>query len=283
MRDSIIIGAGPAGISASLYLNNLNKDILVIGKDYGQLTKNDIVDNFYGQFPIPGNELIRKGIEQAKNLGITVIMDSVLSVTKDGNIFTVLTTNNTYQAKTVVLTTGKPRLPLSVPGYRVFKGKGIHLCATCDGFFYRKKKIAIVGSGPYMEQELSVLENYTDDITIFTENVAYEHPKYKVITEKIKSFSGDKRLNQIHTKENTYDTQGVFVAIGFPSASELALKLGVITEHTNILVNDLMETNIEGLFAGGDCIGGKLQIPKAIYDGLKISSGVNTYLRKVTK
>ncbi len=281
MRDSIIIGSGPAGISAALYLNNLNKDVLVIGKDYGQLTKNDIIDNFYGQFPINGQDLIKKGIDQAKNLGIPVIMDSVLNVVKVDDYFIVTTIKETFEAKTVVLTTGKPRLPLSVPGYRIFKGKGIHLCATCDGFFYRKKKVAIVGSGPYMEQELSVLENYTDDITIFSENVLYEHPKYKVITERIKSFSGDKRLSHIHTKENTYETQGVFVAIGFPTASELALKLGVITEHTNILVDEHMETNIEGIFAGGDCIGGKLQIAKAIHDGLKISSGVNTYLKKL--
>lgn len=280
MRDSIVIGVGPAGISAAIYLNNLNKNVLVLGKDLGQLTPKDVIENFYGQSPIKGSDLIQKGINQAKELGIDVLIESVLSVTKEDNHFHVKTTRQTYVSKTVVLATGKTRLPLRVPGFNNFRGKGIHMCATCDGFFYKHKKIALIGSGPYMEQELSALENYTNDILIFTQGISYTNDKYAVILDPVKSFSGDDRINFVHTENNQYEVKGVFVAIGFPTASELSLKLGVVTEYANIVVDENMQTNIAGVFAGGDCIGGKLQIAKAVHDGLKIADGVNKYLKE---
>lgn len=282
MKDVIIVGVGPAGISAAIYLNQLNKDVLVFGKDLGQLTNHDIVSNFYGLFPTPGQEMILHGIKQAQHLGIQVQMEAVLSIDKIEGGFEVKTTHSIYQSKTVVLATGKNRLPLRVPGFREFKGKGLHQCATCDGFFYKKRKVAIVGSGSYMEQELAVLENYTDDFMIFTEGDSYESDKYMVVKSPIKALKGDTRLRQVETKDGElYDVQGVFVAIGFPNASELALKLGVIMEHSNILVDEHMSTNIKGIFAGGDCIGGKLQIAKSVYDGLKISDGIAKYLRSL--
>jgi len=284
MKDTIIVGVGPAGISAAIYLNQLNKDVLVFAKDLGQFTTDDVITTFYGQEPIRGQDLILKGIKQAQDLGIDVRMEAVLSVQKIGSHFEVKTIRDVYEAKTVVLATGKNRIPLKVPGYRDYKGKGIHLCATCDGYFYKKKRVAIIGSGSYMEQELSILENYTDQFIIFTEGDSYQHPTYQTVSSRITSFKGDKRVKQIETKDgNVYDIDGVFLAIGFPTASELSLKLGVVMEYSNILIDENMSTNIKGLFAGGDCTGGKLQIAKSVHDGLKISDGIIKYLRGLTK
>src|SRR5690606_36438829 len=188
------------------------------GKDLGQLTAKDVIENFYGQPPIKGSDLIQKGIDQAKQLGIDVLIESVLSVTKEKNHFNVKTTNQTYMSKTVVLATGKTRLPLRVPGFNTFRGKGIHMCATCDAIFYKGRKIALIGNGPYMEQELAVLENYTSDILIFTQGANYINDKYAVILDPVKSFSGDNRVGFVHTENNQYEVKGVFVALGFPTA-----------------------------------------------------------------
>lgn len=283
MIDSIIIGCGPAGISAALYLHKLNREVLILGKDLGHLTKYDIIDNYYGLSSIAGNKLIELGIKQATDLGITYKKEFVLEISKIDDIFHVKTTDQTYEAKTVVIATGKQRIPLRVKGYSLYKGKGIHVCATCDGYFYKNKKIALIGCGEYMEQELAILENYTKDITIFTNGNAYNHDIYPVIKSPIKALNGESRLKEIVTEESIYDIKGAFIAVGFPQANELALKLGILVENNNIIVDKNMQTNISGVFAGGDAVGGKLQIAKAVYDGLLISDGVHKYLKKVTK
>lgn len=281
MKDTIIIGCGPAGISTALYLRKLNHDVLVIGKDTGNLTKYDIIDNFYGHDSIPGDQLIQKGIEQAINLGIDYVKDFVISIEKQNNSFIIKTASSIYESKSVVITTGKQRIPLKVKGFTNFKGHGIHLCASCDGFFYKNKSIAVIGAGAYMEKELEILENFTSNITIFTNGKPYTSSKYNVIEDPIKSFIGENRLSKILTIDNEYEVKGAFVAIGHPQANELALKLGILIESNNIVVNKQMETNIPGIFAGGDAIGGKLQIAKAVYDGLKISDGVHKYLKRL--
>lgn len=280
MHDVIIIGSGPAGISAAIHLRKINIEALVIGKDYGQLTKLDMIDNWYGQLPISGERLIEKGIEQAIHLGIPVKKETVLNVETLDDHFVVTTNQFVYQSKTLVLATGKPRVPLNIEGFMRLKSRGIHLCTTCDGLLYKRKPVSIIGSGPYMEQELKVLENFTKDITIFTNGKNYTHPTYKVIQEEIVEFVGEKRLESIQTTQNNYPFRGVFLALDYPQATELSLKLGVLMESSNILVDENHQTNIKGLFAAGDVLGGTLQITKAVYDGLCVSEGIRKYLNK---
>ncbi|MBU1143791.1 MAG: FAD-dependent oxidoreductase, partial [Firmicutes bacterium] len=152
MKKVIIIGYGPAGASAAIYLKRAGIEPLLIGKDLGALEGyTDLVENFYGLAePIPGKDLIKNGIEQAKRLGIQVVTDSVISLKLVENHFEVITANHTYEAQSVLLATGKTRQTLTRPGFVKYRGKGISMCATCDGYFYRRKKIAIVGCGAYM-------------------------------------------------------------------------------------------------------------------------------------
>lgn len=280
MHEVIIIGSGPAGISTAIHLRKINIESLVIGKDYGQLTKLDMIDNWYGQLPISGERLIEKGIEQAIHLGIPVKKETVLNIEALENHFVVTTNQMKYNSKTLVLATGKPRVPLNIEGFIKLKSRGIHLCTTCDGLLYKSKPVSIIGSGAYMEQELKVLENFTKDITIFTNGKAYTHPVYTVIQEEITQFIGEKRLESIQTTKSTYPFRGVFLAIDYPQATELSLKLGVLIESSNIVIDEDYQTNIKGLFAAGDAIGGKLQITKAVYDGLCVSEGIRKYLNK---
>ena len=281
MRDVIIIGVGPAGIQSSIYLKNYGLDVLVLGKDYGDLTKDDYITNFYSHQKISGFDLIDKGVKQALLLGIEIKMDPVLNVINEDNYFVVKTEKHVFKTKTVLLATGKVKSKLLVKGYEEYRGKGIHLCATCDGFFYKDKTIGIIGSGPYMHEELAILKNHTNDITIFTNGKPCTLNDEKVVTEEIIEFVGNNRLNQIKTTNNTYDVSGLFVALDYPVASELALKLGLIMENDNILVDQYMSTNIKGIFAAGDCLGGNYQIVKTLNDGLLASIGIYNYLNKL--
>ena len=129
-----------------------------------------------------------------------------------------------------------------------------------------------------MEQELKTLENFARILP----SLPMVIPIIMILTKSLHhlfNFEGDDRVSHIVTLDGTYKIDGAFVALGFPSSNELALKLGIVQEKSNILVDSHMMTNIKGIFAGGDAIGGKLQIAKAVYDGLLISDGVHQYLK----
>ncbi|TVP86658.1 MAG: hypothetical protein EA375_00475 [Acholeplasmataceae bacterium] len=286
MNPVIIVGHGPAGISAAIYLKRAGITPLVIGKDAGALKDyQDPVENYYGfSSPVMGSFLIDSGVQQAKRLGIKVMHDAVLKITLKNDLFVLDTLQTQVQAKTVLLATGKTRKALDVSGFSSFKGKGISLCAMCDGYFYRGKRIAVVGSGRYMQSELSELAHLTDQITIFTDGKPLEvdvnHP---VIESPIVRIGGDDRVRFVETQEGVHQIDGVFVAIGAPSSIAFASLLGIATSNGNVDVDEHFMTNIPGLFAAGDIVGGKLQIAKAVYDGMLAADGIRAYLKHKEK
>lgn len=285
MKKVIIIGYGPAGISAAIYLKRAGIDPLVIGKDLGALEGYaDLIENYYGfSEPIEGKKLIEQGIEQAKRLKIEVLHDSVISLKPGETGFTVVTTKHKYQAHSVLLSTGKTRTTLNIPGFIKYRGKGISLCATCDGYFYRKKKLAIIGCGAYMLHELEYLSRLTSDITIFTHgNDLDSDLEYPIIKDPVLSFKGTDRVTHIETTQSLYPIDGVFIALGVPSSIDFASQLGVIVEKNSLVVDDNYQTNVEGLFAAGDIIGGKLQIAKAVYEGMEAADAIYQYLKDKT-
>ncbi|MFH2116994.1 MAG: FAD-dependent oxidoreductase [Bacillota bacterium] len=286
MKKVIIIGYGPAGITAALYLKRAGLDPLVIGKDFGALNgSSDLIENYYGfSEPIEGKKLIQEGINQAKRLGIEVITDSVISLKQNDLGFALTTEYHEYESESVLLATGKTRQTLNIPGFSKFRGKGISMCATCDGYFYRKKKLAIIGCGTYMQHELEYLNRISSDVTVFTHGNSLicdiENP---VIFDTILSFKGNEKITHIHTNKGDYQMDGIFIALGVPSSIDFASQLGVIVEKNNITVDENYQTNIEGLFAAGDIIGGKLQISKAVYDGMQAADSIYMYLKNKSK
>lgn len=276
MIDVIIIGKGPAGISCAIYLKRYNLNPLVIAKDYGTLSNNSLIENYYGIESINGRELIDKGVEQAKKLGIEIKEEEVLSIENYDN-YEVITKNNTYKAKAIFLATGKTREKVFTKGFKEFEGKGISYCATCDGFFYRKKKIGIMGSGDYMLSELEVLKNFTKDIIIFSnEKIESE---FEVVNDKIIEFYGEEKLQGVRTKEKEYELDAMFVALGSQSGFSFSKHLGIVLdEFDNIVVDENYMTNLEGIFAGGDVIGGLLQVAKAVSDGAIAATKIKKYL-----
>jgi thioredoxin reductase (NADPH) len=284
MKQVIIIGLGPAGISAAINLKRAGLNPVVIGKDYGALSDYpEKIENYYGfGKPILGEDLIKEGIEQAKRLDIEIIQESVISLDQHEKTFIIKTISHQFATKTVILATGKNRMTLSIPGFHKFKGKGISLCATCDGYFFRRKKIAIIGCGHYMLHELDFLSQVNSDITVFTNGEPLQHNvEYPIVTSKILNFVGEDKLAQIITEDGKlYDVQGAFIAIGAPSSIDFATKLGVVVEKNSLVVDETYQTNIPGLFAIGDVIGGKLQIAKAVYDGMMVTDYIKKYLKQ---
>jgi thioredoxin reductase (NADPH) len=208
MRKVVIVGYGPAGITAAIYLKRSGIDSLVIGKDYGALEGySDLVENYYGfAEPIEGKQIIKNGIEQAKRLGIEVLTESIISIDLiEGGFKIVTSKKHVYESKAVLLATGKTRQTLSIPRFVKYRGKGISMCATCDGYFYRKKKLAVIGCGPYMLHELEYLNRISNDVTIFTHGYEFSSEvNNPVIFEEIKGFIGDEKLTHIVTNNGKY-------------------------------------------------------------------------------
>ena len=148
MYDVIVIGAGPAGISASLYAKRSNMNVLVLYNGESNLEKATEIENYYGFVDgISGKELYENGIKQAKNLGVEIRNEEVLYLEKKQENFKVNTADNEYLSKTVIIATGNKKLKPNIKGIEEFDGKGISYCAICDGFFYRNKNVAIIGNG----------------------------------------------------------------------------------------------------------------------------------------
>lgn len=284
MYDAIVIGGGPAGISASVYLKRFKLNVIVIMKDYGTLAKTDHIENYYGfEEPITGVELVEKGINQAQRLNIEIFFEEVLNILyNDDETFTVKTNKKDYSSKSVLLATGSNRVNLRVKGFNDFVGKGISYCAICDGFLYRNKRIGLVGTGEYMKEELEVLKDFSSDITIFTNNqdLEVDVKDFKMVNDEIIEIKGENLIEKVVTKNGEYAVDALFLALGTPSAADFALKMGAETNRNEIVVDENFMTNIPGLFAGGDCIGGIYQISKSVSDGTKAAIHMNKYLKK---
>ena len=274
MYDVIILGAGPAGISASLYTKRANLKTLILYNDKSGLEKASLIENYYGfKNGITGEELYNTGIEQAKNIGVEVLKEEVVKIENNIEHFNVVTTRNEYQAKNLILATGNKKNRPKIKGIEKFEGKGVSYCAICDGFFYRNKSVSVLGSGNYAIAETNELINITDNITILTNGKKapeFRADNVKVDTKEIEEIEGTDKVEEVRFKDGTtIKTDGIFVAEGVAGSSEFAKKLGIITQKDKIVVNENMETNVKGIYACGDCTGGLLQVSKAVYEGAK--------------
>ncbi len=278
MYDVIVIGSGPAGITAAIYAKRRNLSILVISKGISALQKAEKIDNYYGfENGISGKELYVNGIKQAKNLGIDFIEDEIINI-EYINQFIIETVNSKYEAKAVILATGVSRNVPNIKGIKEFEGKGVSYCAVCDSFFYKGKDVAVLGDGNYAIHEFETLKPIASSVTILTNGntmVENRDSSIEVNSKKIREFRGDTKLEEVEFEDNTIQNlNGVFIAMGTASSSDLARKIGARIENNNIVVNENMETTVPGLFACGDCTGGLLQISKAVYEGAKAGLAV---------
>ncbi len=279
MASVIIIGGGPAGVSAGLYTIRANIETTIFTQGGSALVKAEKIENYYG-FPngISGKELYQRGIDSVQNLGAKVIEQEVIGAGYNGK-FVVETNTDTYEADALVIANGASRSVPKIKNIKEFEGKGVSYCAVCDAFFYRGKNVAVIGNGDYALHEADVLSKVAENVTILTNGE--KAPNYSNCdTRKIVSIEGNDVVEYIVFDDGEkLSVSGVFVAIGVAGGVDLARKLGAIVNGNYIDVNENMNTNVPKLYAVGDCTGGLLQVSKAVCDGAKAGIDIIKNLR----
>lgn len=268
MKKVLIIGSGPAGITAGIYLSRAKIANTIITNPQGSLKKAMTIENYYGlKEPIKGEELFQDGIKQYLNLGGQIIEDEIVGIGYDNSLY-VKGLKKDYSGTIVILATGVSRLLPNIKGLN--NEIGVSFCATCDAFFYRNKNVVVLGNSNYAVSEANVLNKLVEEITIFTDGREMECDcNYKINNKKILSIQKNDNNYSIFLQDNTIiNTDGIFIAEGIAGAVALAKKIGAKIENNYIVVDRNMRTNIPNLYAVGDCIGGTLQIVKASCDGM---------------
>jgi len=284
MSNVIIIGSGPAGVSASLYTIRASIDTTVISKGSSALIKAENIENYYGfSTPVTGQSLEQSGIEGARRLGVKFITEEVIGISYEEKL-SVKTNVDNYEADCILIATGSSRKTPKISGIAEFEGKGVSYFAVCDAFFYRGKDVAVLGNGEYAIHEAMELIPVAKSVTLLTNGLEPDASLPSGIllnTKKITSLKGEDRLAGVVFDDSSESTlEGLFIALGVAGSTDLAMKIGALTEGNKIIVNENMETNIPGLFAAGDCTGGLLQISKAVYEGAKAGTEMVKKVRK---
>ena len=286
MAKVVIIGSGPAGVSAALYTARAGIDTTVLSRGPGALARAEGIENYYGvPGPVPGAELERRGIEGAKAVGVKFVEAEAVGLTFTDRL-TVETLAGDYPADAVILATGASRTAPPIPGLAALEGRGVSYCATCDAFFYRGKDVAVMGSGEYALHEVSALLPLARSVTLLTGGAplaADFPPEVAVRTGKVEAVLGEEegkvRAVRLAGGEEL-PVDGVFVALGVAGSTALARKMGAEVDGNRIVVDARMMTTIPGLFAAGDCTGGLLQVAKAVYEGAVAGNEAAKALRK---
>ena len=286
MAKVVIIGSGPAGVSAALYTARAGIDTTVLTRGPGALARAEGIENYYGvPGPVSGAELERWGIEGAKAVGVQFVEAEAVGLTFTDKL-TVETLSGDYPADAVILATGASRAAPPIPGLKALESHGVGYCATCDAFFYRGKDVAVLGSGEYALHEASALLPLAKSVTLLTGGApltAEFPPEIALCTEKVEAILGEEAgkvtgVRLASGRELPLD--GVFVALGVAGSTALARKMGAEVDGNRIVVDEHMMTTVPGLFAAGDCTGGLLQVAKAVYEGAMAGNEAAKALRK---
>lgn len=284
MKDVIIIGAGPAGVSAALYTARAGLKTMVLAMGNGALNKAEAIQNYYGfATPVTGQALAETGIQGAKNVGVDFIKEEVVGISFQDKLI-VETTEANYETENIILATGSPRATPRIAGIKELEGKGVSYCAVCDAFFYKGKDVAVLGTGEYAAHEIADLLPVAGTVTLLTNGIdaSMDIPAGVVVNNaKVNAIKGIDRVEQVEFDDgSTIKADGVFIAYGVAGSTALARKIGAEIDGNKILVDENMATNIPGLYAAGDCTGGLLQISKAVYEGAKAGTEVVKRSRK---
>jgi len=299
MFDVAIVGAGPAGITAAIYCARYGLKTIIFEDptNISQLAIAPFIENYPG-FEGNGFDLIKKMKEQALKFGATHKFEKVMDIKKNGEQFIIKTDKSEYEAKAIILATGGKHKELGVEGEKEFRGRGVSYCAVCDGFFFKGKKVIVIGGGNSALVEAIYLKDLGCDVTVvhrrdkFRADEIIQRQFYEknipvlwnTVVEKIVGTNKVEKviLRNVKTGEKSeMDVNGVFIAIGIEPQTELALKLGVeLDSEGYIKVDRYQATNVEGVFAAGDCCNNPLkQVITACGDGAIAAYSVYQFLR----
>lgn len=302
LYDVIIVGGGPAGLTAGLYTSRARLKTLLIesGVFGGQMATTDLVENYPG-FPdgISGSELGRLMEEQAKRFGLETVQDEVIEIGLEGNTKKVSTHEGFFSARALILCTGTEYKKLGVPGEEEFRGRGVSYCATCDGAFFQDSRVIVVGGGDSALTEAIFLTKFVKELYIvhrrdalratkIYQERAEANPKIKFIWNSVvQSINGDSIVRSVTIKNvktgesREVEADGVFLFIGLAPRTQFLKGLVSLDENGYILTNENCETSMRGIFAAGDCRKKLLrQISTSVGDGATAAFAAEKYLEE---
>lgn len=298
MYDIIIIGAGPAGLTAAIYGRRAEKSVLVIEKGVfgGQVTFSPKIENYPGFGELTGTQLADKMVEHAISLGAEFEMETVTAI-RNGEIKEVVTENGTFQGKTVIIATGAAHRHLGVEGEEKYLGNGISFCAVCDGAFYAGQEVTVIGGGNSALQEAILLSATSKKVTIIQnlptltgeealQNILKAKDNVEIICSSVVSgFTGEETLEGIIIKntdtgeETTVPCDGCFVAIGLIPATDFIKGDIKLNFYGYVDANESCKTNMDGVFVAGDCRSKEIrQITTATADGATAALAAIKYI-----
>ena len=292
--DTIIIGAGPAGLTAAIYLLRASKKVLIIEKESigGQISSSPLVENYPGFIKISGSELSNNLFEQVTNLNGEFTIEEVKKITKDKKV---ITDETTYQTKSIIIATGCKHRRLNIENEEDLIGNGVHFCVSCDGAFYKDKTVVVVGGGNSAIINALSLSDICKKVYII-QNLDHLTAEKKLIEQLDNKNNIEIILSSILTKYHTLNeeltkvtiktkeeekkikTDGVFLSIGLIPANEIFKDIITLDEY-GYIESENMKTNIEGIFVAGDCRTKSVrQVTTATSDGTKAAINTITYL-----
>jgi len=301
MYDIIIVGAGPAGLTAAIYARRADKSVLLLDKGMfgGQMTFSPKIENYPGFEQISGNELAEKLVAQAISLGAEIDMCEVKEVRKEGSLFCVSDGEEDYLASTVILATGSRHRLLGIAREEEFIGNGISFCAVCDGAFYAGKTVAVIGGGNSALQEAIMLSDACEKVYV-VQNLDFltgEEKLAEILRKRnnveiiygctVEEITGEENFTGIIIKNTAtgdktrLDLDGMFVAIGQVPENEPYKELTALSDRGYIISDENCLTDTEGLFVAGDCRTKNIrQIATACGDGATAALAACRYLDK---
>lgn len=301
--DVIIVGGGPAGLTAGIYCARKGLRTLILERQMagGRVNEAPFVENYPG-FPegIRGSDLAAKMVEQARRMGVQIHeMEEVVDMKLEGDPKEIITRSGKYTATAVILATGAERRKLVIAGEESLLGRGVSYCAVCDGFFFKGKRVAVVGPGDDAAEDALLLAGLASKVFLISQHEEFscdEHLKKRLVEANVALLEGFRALRilgenrvtgieveNIKTGEKrTIEVEGVFIALGAVPVTELVKRAGVkVDERGRIIVDENQRTNIEGVFAAGDCTHNAIyQISAAVGDGARAALSAFAYIKR---
>ncbi len=291
--EVIIIGGGPAGLSAAIYTSRAELKTLILDEPDKLLEKAESIDNYFG-FPegISGKELLERGRKQAERFGTEVLEEKALltKIDPEDRGYVVETADSSFNTEGLIVAPGIQHEKPPIEGIKEFEGKGVSYCVVCDAPLFKNKKVGLVGSKDLVGKEALELYEYTEDIKIYTNGSGLEIPEnlLKKIEEKdipiergkIEEIMGDEQFEGLKVDGKKQEMDGLMIAEGSSGSLDFARSLGITIDDGVLKVDEDMHTGLPKVYAAGDCVGGARQISAAVGEGAKAALGLITEIRE---
>lgn len=283
MYDCIIVGTGPAGLSAALNLKIYNKDFIWFGSKRlsEKVVKAEKIMNYPGIPAVTGRELFDRFNEHIKEADLEITERTVTNIMNAGDYYMLLADNEIYETKTVILCMGVMSAR-ALDNEDALLGKGVSYCATCDGMFYKNKKIAVISNDPKYEHEVEYLADLASEVTFFPsyKDAKIEHENVTISTDAPVAVNGENHVSSLTLRSGKMiELDGIFCLRNAIAPAKLLP--GIEIDNGHIVVNREMETNLKGCFAAGDCTGRPYQYTKAVGEGNVAAHSCIEYLAEI--